>query len=674
MNSLRAKLLGLVFFFGLLLYFNFPSFDRFFWTSANDVQAEIARKYEQAQTIVDQLTVIGRASSQREDNRIRLAVIPADAEVAWDNPALKEVLGDYFTIEPGEAGVYYLNQVKFDQDVFLSDFSSQLNQLGENAARIEGIELGENGESIIFKMAETRRLAISSPPINSIFPAAEYDWLYDAQASAYRAQLADPPNLINLGLDLQGGIYLDIGIDQQQAVDDFLSQRAALLERELSNYGIGFDAVETTENAITVVTAEADAFSTIEDDIFTLVDGFNVKQGETLELELIPSYEETIKEGALRQAMDVIRNRIDQLGVKEPIIQRRGDESIVVQVPGSDDSLRIKELITQPANLEFRMVKEGATANNLEGGELLYFDNIDPVTKEIISSDPVVVEDTVIMRGDVVSDARVVFDQFTGAPQISMIMKPEGARLFGDITSQNIGRSMAIILDGSVRSFPRINQAIYGGQASITGQFTVEEARDLAVVLRSGALPVELTVGEERVIGATLGEQSVLESLYALAVGFFVLAVFIVIFYAYSGVIAVSILVTNLLIVLACLAFFQATLTLPGMAGIILTIGMAVDANVLIFERIREELKLGSLPRKAIRQGFNRVAVTILDANLTTLMVAAVLFQFGTGSVRGFAITLAIGIGATIFGSLVISRWIYDLVYLRRRELERISI
>ena len=377
-------------------------------------------------------------------------------------------------------------------------------------------------------------------------------------------------------------------------------------------------------------------------------------EGNKLIFTLQNSFVQLNEQNAVSQAMGIVRNRIDQMGVKEPIIQRRGADSIVVQIPGQNDVVRIKELITKAANLEFRLVAIGDASS--AASDILDFETLDPITKEVLSVTPTPVEKTVAMRGDKLTDAKVVFDQFSGAPQVSMSLNAEGAKIFGDLTAANSGRSLAIILDNKVKSMPVINEAIYGGQASITGRFTVEDARDLSIVLRSGSLPVTLVVNEERVIGASLGEDAIKSALYSLVIGFAFLSAFIVFYYRLSGVFAVLSLVVNFFSILSILAFFGATLTLPGIAGIILTIAMAVDANVLVFERIREELHHGSHPRKAIQQGFSRVAVTVLDANISTLLIALVLFQFGTGPIKGFAVTLSIGIFTTLFSSLIFAR------------------
>ncbi len=666
---------------GIVGYFNYPSFKNFFLTDQADIERIIAERHEFAQNLISELDVLALFLPEADKSRIRVVLKGGQEGVfPMENSAIKNILKGKFALESTEDGTF-LRLLKFDKDIFISDFAKKLNELARNLDRIGSIEISEDKQSLIFKMVTNKRLALESPPIDTIFKDNKYDWLYDANSSQYQARVANPPNLLSLGLDLKGGIYLDVGIDQDKAVQEFLERKQVVLENTLFDLDIGVkEATSNNKDGITIILKNQADQEGIAEAIGGLIDGLDlIEEGAKLQLKVKDSYEQSIQEDSLRQAMEIIRSRIDLLGVKEPIIQKRGKDAIVVQIPGETDSLRIKELITKPANLEFRIVLDETGGNTATGssagdGEILYTEKLDDKTKEVIETQAILVSKEVALGGDMIADARVVFDQMSGAPQVSMDMKPAGAKIFAEITRNNVGRSLAIVLDKKVRSYPRINQAIYGGQASISGSFSVDEARDLAIVLRSGALPVKLIINEERVVGASLGEESIAKSFYALVVGFSILAVLIMIYYALSGLLAIIGLWINLLMLLAVLAFFGATLTLPGIAGIILTIGMAVDANVLIFERIREELKHGAMPRRAIQQGFNRVAVTILDANITTLMVAAVLFQFGTGPIRGFAVTLAIGICTTIITSLGISRWFYDIVYLRKHNLKRISI
>lgn len=675
MSNQLFKLFLILSVVGLILFFNYPSFDRFFLTDTKKTQQIILADYKLALSLMEDLANINLVLPDVEKNRIILLLEDDIKAVNLDNVAIKKILKDHFKYTKTDEG-HYLEQIKFGDQIFLSDFVLELNTLLENARRISDISLSSDQTAIIFTMLEGRRLALESPPINSILSEAKYGWVYDYESQSYQARLADPPNVINLGLDLVGGVYLDVGVDQTKLLEKFISGRANNIQTTLYNLGFDHEDVVTESlSTIVVKSSFASSFPEFVPELGNFIEGFDyeVLDSGRVVLTLTDEYAEELRTQSLTQVIEIIRNRIDLLGVKEPIIQRRGEDSVVVQVPGQTDSLRIKELITRPANLEFRLVVPEAEANEIGAGEVLFFETIDLTTKEVLNQQPLTVGE-VLMTGDMISDARVVFDQFTGTPLISMTMRAEGASVFGQITAANVGKNLAIVLDNKIKSYPSINQAIYGGEASITGSFSLEEATDLAIVLRSGALPVSLDVNEERVIGATLGEESIRKSIYSLMFGFFGVGVFMCVYYAISGVMATISLIVGVLMMLAILAFFGATLTLPGIAGIILTVGMAVDANILIFERIREELVKGAGPRAAIKQGFSRATISIVDSNFTTLMVAAVLFQFGTGPVKGFAITLAIGIITTLFISLVFCRWLYDLVYLRQSNIKKISI
>ena len=325
--------------------------------------------------------------------------------------------------------------------------------------------------------------------------------------------------------------------------------------------------------------------------------------------------------------------------------------------------------------MTFQLVAETGSMDNPDENQIVLFEEIrDPITKEVVSTRPYLLQKKVLMQGDRIRDSRVNFLQTTGAPYVGMSFDDIGKDEFAEITRNNVGRRLAIVLDGKVQSAPRINEEIPSGEAQITGSFTAEEATELALVLRSGSLPAPIIINEERTVGPSLGADSIRQSLIALCLGFAAVMLFMMIYYEVAGIFSVMALIFNLLLIGAALAVLQATLTLPGMAGIVLTIGMAVDANVLIFERIREEIARGNPIRTAINVGFKRATVTILDANITTILAAIVLGQFGTGAIRGFAITLIIGIAASLFTSIIVGRLLFEIVYLRRPKLEKISI
>ncbi len=369
------------------------------------------------------------------------------------------------------------------------------------------------------------------------------------------------------------------------------------------------------------------------------------------------------KKDAVERALEIVRNRIDQFGVKEPSIQRQGEEEIVVQLPGVTDRQRAIDLIGKTALLEFRLVnsdpeklKQALSGNVPEGYELKYSEK----EKE---SEPLLLEKDTALTGDALVTANVRFDQaHFGEPIVALEFNAEGAKKFAKITADNVGRRLAILLDGKVQTAPRINEPIPSGQAVITGRFSVDEAQDTAIVLRVGALPAPMYVEEERTVGALLGEDSIKSGIKATIIGGILVFGFMVVYYLLAGIIADIALILNFLIILAGLGFFHATLTLPGIAGIVLTLGMAVDANVLINERIREELKIGRPLRTAIANGYSKAFSAIFDSNLTTLIAAFLLFQFGTGPIRGFAVTLTIGLITSMFTAIVVTRAIFELL------------
>ncbi|MBI4227987.1 MAG: protein translocase subunit SecD [Candidatus Omnitrophica bacterium] len=362
---------------------------------------------------------------------------------------------------------------------------------------------------------------------------------------------------------------------------------------------------------------------------------------------------------ATERALEVIRNRIDEFGVKEPAIHRQGEGEIVVQLPGVTDRQRALEIIGRTAHLEFRLVADDpellkqATAGQVPAGyELLTED-----------SAPLVVEREAALTGDALTTAAVRFDEsHFNQPIVGLTFNADGAKKFAALTTQHVGRRLAIVLDGKLQSAPRINEPIPSGEAVISGSFTPDQATDLALVLRVGALPAPVEIEEERTIGPLLGQDSIRKGVRAAIVGIVLVLGFMAVYYLVAGLVADVALALNLLIILGGLGLFNATLTLPGIAGIILTLGMAVDANVLINERIREELKLGRTLRQAVTNGYTRAFTAIFDSNVTTLIAAFLLFQFGTGPIRGFAVTLTIGLIASLFTAIVVTRVIFELL------------
>jgi preprotein translocase subunit SecD len=496
--------------------------------------------------------------------------------------------------------------------------------------------------------------------------------------------LYPPKKTINLGLDLQGGIHLVLGVETDKhvasqtdrAAEDFKAalDRRGIGVRRIAREGLQSFVVELASpqawNDAQSVAAEFQTFERRAED----------QAGGRFTMTMRDRETSRLADDAVRQGLETIRNRVDQFGVAEPTITRQGTDRILIQLPGLQDPERAKALIGRTALLEFKLVDEGADAQAAvqgkvpEGSELVYQRRVDKQTKDERRV-PHVVQKRALLTGGELTRADVGADPNSpGNWQVAIEFTPNGTRVFGDITEQNVGRHLAIILDGNLYSAPRINERIPGGRAVITGQFTVDDARDLAIVLRAGALPAPVKILEERTVGPSLGADSIRQGIIAIAGSAALVFVFMILYYRISGLIADIALVLNLLILLACMAGFGATLTLPGIAGIALTIGMAVDTNILIFERIREELRVGKTPRSAIDAGFNRALRTIIDTHLTVMVTALILYNFGTGPVKGFAVSLFVGLGASLFTAYFFTRLLFDVVYMGRRKVATVSI
>ncbi|MDH5638376.1 MAG: protein translocase subunit SecD [Nitrospinota bacterium] len=487
---------------------------------------------------------------------------------------------------------------------------------------------------------------------------------------------------INLGLDLQGGMHLIYEVQADDAVLTSVDKTTTELEEFLSGKDIkvisinrdGEDLVARFPSATTAqqaVDAVEENYSILEET------GRNESKG-SVTFRYSSQYRKQVYDNSISQALETLRNRIDQFGVAEPTIVKEGVNRILIQLPGVKDRARALKIIDVTAQLEFRMVYDKMSPETAKergipsGTSLLYEKQFDPVTHKVTGRIPYLLRKKVELTGDMLTNARVDFDQFN-LPYVSITFNSEGGRIFGKLTSENVGKRMAIVLDGSVYSAPVIRQAITGGSAMIEGSFTSEEARDLALVLRAGALPAKLVRLEERSVGPSLGRDSVQSGLYAGIIGTLAVLLFMLVYYRFAGMVANVALVMNFFLLMAAMSYFGATLTLPGIAGIILTIGMAVDANILVFERIREELLLGKSVRTALDQGFGRAFLTIIDSNVTTLIAALCLFQFGTGPVKGFAVTLSIGLCASMFTAVFVSRTIFN-AYLSNRRVTQLSI
>ncbi|VAX25045.1 Protein translocase subunit SecD [hydrothermal vent metagenome] len=486
---------------------------------------------------------------------------------------------------------------------------------------------------------------------------------------------------IHLGLDLQGGMHLIYEVDADKAVVSSLDNLTEDLKKFLKNKKIGVSLISREAENIVVRLNGAvaqKAMDAIDDDYPILeLTSQDLSKG-LLTYAYTPDHRDTVYKNAISQALETLRNRIDQFGVSEPTIQREGENRILIQLPGIKDRKRAINLIGKTARLEFRMLDEGADPSVAirkgapPGDQLLYEKQFDPITKKVTGKIPYLVKKKVELTGGMLSNAEVRISQMN-MPYVSIDFNKEGSRIFARLTTENVGKRMAIVLDDSVYSAPVIRERITGGSAMIEGSFSHEEARDLAIVLRAGSLPAPLIKLEERSVGPSLGHDSISRGINSIIIGGIIVFVFMLLYYRLGGVIADIALGLNIVILAGALAYFGATLTLPGIAGIILTIGMAVDANVLVFERIREEIRNGKTIRSAVDSGFGKAFLTIIDANVTTLIAALVLFQFGTGPVKGFAVTLTIGIVASLFTAIFVSRTLFSW-YLGSRRVTELNI
>lgn len=493
-----------------------------------------------------------------------------------------------------------------------------------------------------------------------------------------------PDARINLGLDLKGGIHLTLGVDVQKAVTNSLALtgqdlRAAAREKGvvvLRPHVVGGDTLEFTlpkqEQRRELQEILSGRFGVL--DVSEPVPAENGQLRYTARF--TPEHVKQIEDMAQDQALRTIRSRIDQFGVAEPDIRKQAGYRIQIQLPGISDPRRAVQIIGQTAHLEFHIVRDDVDPGRavLPSGviALPMMDKSEGGADKDGNPVMLALEKDAMLTGEDVVDARPSFDQMNQS-YVMLNFNSRGAAVFDRITAENVGKRMAIVLDGKIYSAPNIRERISGGRASISGSFTTAEAQDLAIVLRAGSLPAPVSVLEERTVGPSLGQESIDGGIRAAMVGALAVVLFMAVYYGLSGLVANAMLLFTMLILMAGMAGFGATLTLPGIAGIVLTIGMAVDANVLIYERIREEMRRGLTPLAAVRAGFERASISITDSNLTTIIVAAILYQFGTGPVRGFAVTLTLGILASMFTAVFVSRAIFE-TWARRAGARGISI
>jgi preprotein translocase subunit SecD len=484
-----------------------------------------------------------------------------------------------------------------------------------------------------------------------------------------------------LGLDLRGGVHFLLQVDMKAALDKAADRyttdiRSLLREKKVKYSGI----LREQQSVVARFRDEAErnkARLEIGSAFPELVLRETEGSGGELRLaaSLSPAAQKKIQDGAVQQNIQILRNRVNELGVAEPIIQQQGAERVVVQLPGVQDTARAKDILGRTASLEIRMVNddpgalEAALGGQVPFGSDLYTDR---------NGQKILVKRQVVLTGDRISDAQPGFDQRTNEPAVHVNLDGTGARLFKEITRDNVGKRMAILLvekgKSEVVTAPVIREEIGGGRVQISGRMNTREANDIALLMRAGALAAPMEIVEERTVGPSLGKENIDKGFNSVFYGFIVLAIFMCVYYMLMGLISTLALTVNLMLLVALLSMLQATLTLPGIAAIALTLGMAIDANVLINERIREELRWGATPHAAIQSGYERAWGTILDSNITTLIAGVALLIFGSGPVRGFAVVHCIGIMTSMFSAVVVSRGIVNLIYGSRKKLETISV
>ena len=471
---------------------------------------------------------------------------------------------------------------------------------------------------------------------------------------------------VNLGLDLQGGSYLLLEIDSDPLIKERIQSKVIPLKKFLKQNGLSFSNFEIKDTSLTFTVNDIEKFELLffskdQNTLNPFIDKYNSYELDfkTLKDNLITVFFSkygilTLNNSALKQSIEIVRRRIDDVGTKEPTILQRGDKRILVELPGLKDPERIKALLGKTAQLSFRLVTE-----NKEFGT-------DKLISEI--GEELNISKRVVMTGKNLIDAQPNFNNQTNQPTVLFTLDRIGAQKFGRSTTDNVGKRLAIVLDGEIISAPSINEPITSGSGIISGNFSFQDATDLALLLRSGALPTPLNVVEERTVGPDLGKDSIKSGITSLAIGFTLVIMFMLFKYKIFGVVANTALIANLLMLVGVLTILEATLTLPGIAGIILTVGMAVDANVLIFERIKEELKTEKSIIQAVDTGYSKAKITVLDANITTLIAAIILFAFGSGPVKGFAITLGIGIITTLFSAYFLARHLTSIIVLNNKK------
>ena len=470
---------------------------------------------------------------------------------------------------------------------------------------------------------------------------------------------------ITLGLDLQGGLHMLLGVKSDEAITSHIKSLAGTLEYILDDKEIIFDDWNIIDETVRFELLDEDDISIVKEVVKKEMKGVLLTQnGLNFSMDITPEERVRTEKNAINQAVDTIRNRLDQFGLAEPTVAKQGEDKILVEVPGiktPEEEQRIRELIARAAHLQMMAVDEDRAVRVMKMSSNEAKSYGDVILPDVSTDEKHLVREIPILDGSMLTDASVGFNQ-NNQPVINFVLNGQGGKIFGDFSGKSIGKRMAVVLDNKVYSAPVIRERIGGGRGQISGNFTVPEAHDLAIALRSGALLAPVFVMEKRSVGPSLGADSIKSSSLALALGFILVVIFMVLYYGMAGVISDIALIGNLFLILAVMSMFGATLTLPGMAGIVLTVGMAVDANVIISERIRELLHEGNSIGKSIEKGYSNAFTAIWDANITTLIASVVLYAYGTGPIKGFALTMSIGILASMLTAILGTHGIYQWI------------
>jgi len=482
-----------------------------------------------------------------------------------------------------------------------------------------------------------------------------------------------------LGLDLRGGVHFLLQVDMKGALDRALERYTGDIRTTLREKKVQYSGIGRAGQAVEVKFRDAALRDSALSELNKAFPDLSLKeQNDGAEFKLVgtlkPEAQKRLQDFALQQNITTLRNRVNELGVAEPIIQQHGGDRVVVQLPGVQDTAKAKDILGRTATLEIRMVDEEHDVAAAINGQI-------PFGTELYTERnglPLLVKKTVVLTGDYISDAQPGFDNQSNEPAVHLSLDGRGARLFKQATRENVGKRMAILLiekgKGEVITAPVIREEIGGGRVQISGRMNTTEANDVALLLRAGALAAPMDIIEERTVGPSMGAENIAKGFNSNIYGFIAIAVFMIFYYRLFGIISTVALGANVFFLVSLLSLMQATLTLPGMAAIALTVGMAIDANVLINERIREELRNGASPQAAIAAGYDRAWDTILDSNITTLIAGIALLVFGSGPVRGFAVVHCLGILTSMFSAILVSRMLVNFIYGRRRKIDSLSI